>query len=41
VNGAWGFYGKIRGRIAAPKGIETPQEDQQSALTWILGVLIE
>ena len=30
------FYGRIGGRIAAPKGIGTPQEDQQSQLTlWL------
>jgi hypothetical protein len=32
-------YGKIGGRIAAPKGIGSPQEDQQSQLTWTLGDL--
>jgi hypothetical protein len=33
------FYGRIGLRIAAPTGIETPQEDQQSQLTWTLGAL--
>ena len=32
-------YGRVGRRIAAPKGMETPQEDQQSQLTWILGAL--
>jgi hypothetical protein len=26
-------YGRIGGKIVAPRGIETPQEDQQSQLT--------
>jgi hypothetical protein len=26
-------YGRIRGRIPAPKGIRIPQEDQQNQLT--------
>jgi hypothetical protein len=30
-------YGRIGGRTAAPKRIETPQEDYQSQLTWTLG----
>jgi hypothetical protein len=30
-------YGRVGGRVASPKEIETPQEDQQSQLTWILG----
>jgi hypothetical protein len=30
-------YGRIGGRIATPKGIGTPQEDQQNQLTWTLG----
>ena len=32
-------YRRIGGRIAAPKGIRTPQEDQQNQLTWTLGAL--
>ena len=30
-------YGRARERITAPKGIGTPQEDQQSRLTWTQG----
>jgi hypothetical protein len=33
------YYGRIGGRIAAPKGIETLWEDQQNQLTWTLGAL--
>ena len=29
-------YGRTGGRIAALKGIGTPQEDQQTQLTWTL-----
>ena len=32
MGGAWGLYGRIGGRIAALKGIRTPQEDQQTNL---------
>jgi hypothetical protein len=32
-------YGRIGRRIATLKGIGTPQEDQQSQLTWTLGAL--
>ena len=32
-------YGKTEGKIAGPKGIGTPQEDQQSQLTWTSGAL--
>jgi hypothetical protein len=32
-------HGRTRRRIVAPKGIETPQEDQQSQLTWTIGAL--
>jgi hypothetical protein len=32
-------YRRRGGRIAALKGIGTPQEDQQSQLTWTLRVL--
>jgi hypothetical protein len=32
-------YGRIWGRIEAPKGIGTTQEDQQSQLIWTHGVL--
>jgi hypothetical protein len=32
-------YGRVRGKITAPKGIGTPQEDQQSQLTWTVEVL--
>jgi hypothetical protein len=32
-------YGRTGGRIKVPMGIGTPQEDQQSQLTWTLGVL--
>jgi hypothetical protein len=32
-------YGRIGGRIAAPKGIGTLQEEQQNLLTWTLRVL--
>jgi hypothetical protein len=32
-------YGRIGGRIVAPKGIGTPQEDQQNQITWTLGAL--
>jgi hypothetical protein len=31
--------GKVVGRIAAVEGMRTPQEDQQSQLTWTLGAL--
>jgi hypothetical protein len=33
-------YERTGGSITAPKGIGTPQEDQQSELTWILGALL-
>ena len=32
-------YGRIGGRITAPKGIRTPQEGQQNQLSWTLGPL--
>jgi hypothetical protein len=32
-------HGRIGGRIVAPRGIETPQKDQWSKLTWTLGAL--
>jgi hypothetical protein len=32
-------YGRIGGRIAASKGIGTPQEVQQNQLTWTFGTL--
>jgi hypothetical protein len=32
-------YGKIGGKIAAPKVIGTPQENQQNQLIWTLGAL--
>ena len=32
-------YGRIGGRISAPKGIGTPQEDQHSQLTWTIGTI--
>jgi hypothetical protein len=37
-NSGWSLktYGKIGGSILAPKGIGTPQEDQQNQLTWTL-----
>jgi hypothetical protein len=31
------FYGIVRGKIEALKRIGTPQEDQQSQLTWTPG----
>jgi hypothetical protein len=32
-------YGRTREGIVTSKGIGTPQEDQQSQVTWPLGVL--
>ena len=32
-------YRRIRGRIGGLKGMGTPQEDQQSQLTWMLAFL--
>ena len=32
-------YGRVGGRIAGPREIRTPQEDQTSQLTWILRTL--
>jgi hypothetical protein len=32
------FWGRIKGRIASQKGIETLQEGQQSQQTWTLGL---
>ena len=37
MDGAWALLGRIGGRIAAPKWIETPQENQVYQLTWSLG----
>jgi hypothetical protein len=31
-------YGRIRGRVATPKGIGTPQEVKQNLLTCLLGL---
>ena len=39
VDGAWETYGKGGERIVVLEGIENPQEDQQSQLTWTLGAL--
>jgi hypothetical protein len=40
VVGAWGLLGKKRRKdCGPPKGIGTPQKDQQSQLTWTLGDL--
>jgi hypothetical protein len=30
---------RMEGRIASPKRIKTPPEDQQNQVTWILGAL--
>jgi hypothetical protein len=34
-------YGRIEGKIASPKGDRISHENQQSQLTWTLGVLID
>jgi hypothetical protein len=39
LDGAWGSYERTGGTTTAPKGIRTPQEDQQSQLTQTLGAL--
>jgi hypothetical protein len=39
VDGTWRFLWKNRKDCRAPKGTGTPQEDQQSQLTWTLEAL--
>ena len=37
VDRAWRLYGRAEEGLQAPEGTGTPQEDQQSQLTWTLG----
>ena len=40
VDGAWDSYGRTEGRIEAPKGTGTSQEDQQGQLSWPLALSV-